>query len=140
MRANQVLRRQLDAHLAEQHSLTVSEVEVLMLLFKAEMRSMRRVDLAQEVRLSPSGITRMLDRLETAGLVAKRPCDEDARVSYAELTDEGAAELQAVMPRHYEALEQLMGARLSDEEIEQLADMLERLAGGIDDEPCSVDG
>jgi DNA-binding MarR family transcriptional regulator len=138
MRANQVLRRELDAHLAEDHQLTVSEFEVLILLAKAKDRAMRRVDLANEVRLSPSGITRMLDRLEASGLVEKRACDEDARVSYAALTDQGMTEIQSAMPVHYDGLEVLMHARLSEDEVKQLSDLLERLAGGIDDEPCEV--
>ena len=44
MRANQVMRRELDAHLAEDHQLTVSEFEVLLLLARAEDKAMRRVD------------------------------------------------------------------------------------------------
>jgi len=59
-------------------------------------------------------------------------------VTYAALTESGIAELKEVMPRHYDALEVLMLARLSAEEVDQLAEMLERLAGGIDDEPCEI--
>ena len=50
---------------------------------------MRRIDLANQLQLSPSGITRLLDRLEDQGLVGKGACKEDARVSYAILTDAG---------------------------------------------------
>jgi DNA-binding MarR family transcriptional regulator len=137
-RANQALRRELDAQLAANYQLTLSEFEVLLLLARAKDRAMRRVDLATEVRLSPSGITRMLDRLETAGVVEKRACDEDARVSYAALSDAGMAVIQKAMPEHFDVLDEMMKTRLSAAEVEQLSDLLERLAGGIDDEPCAV--
>ena len=138
MRANQVLRRELDAHLAESHQLSVSEVEVLILLARAKDRAMRRVDIANEVMLSPSGITRMLDRLEDAGLVEKRACDSDARVSYAALTERGMEEIKGAMPLHYDGLEVLMSARLSEAEVEKLSELLERLAGGVEDDLCDV--
>jgi DNA-binding MarR family transcriptional regulator len=137
-RANQALRRELDAQLAANYKLTLSEFEVLLLLGRAKDRAMRRVDLATEVRLSPSGITRMLDRLETAGMVEKRACDEDARVSYAALSDAGMGVIQKAMPEHYDVLDEMMKTRLSAAEVEQLSDLLERLAGGIDDELCEV--
>lgn len=136
MRTHHVLRRELDAQLASEHELTVSEFEVMLLLSCADNRSMRRVDLASEVKLSPSGITRMLDRLGAAGMVEKRACVDDARVIYAVLTDDGMKRFKEVTPRHYEAVERLLCARLSDEELEQLAGLLDRLAGGIEGEPC----
>lgn len=138
MRANQVLRRELDSQLTANYRLTISEFEVLLLLARAEDRAMRRIDLATEVRLSPSGITRMLDRLESAGVVEKRACEEDARVSYAALTDEGMTVIQQAMPEHYDVLDELMKLRLSEAEVEQLSDLLERLAGGVGEEPCEV--
>jgi DNA-binding MarR family transcriptional regulator len=67
--AHATLTRQLSAQLVEDHGLTLSEYEVLLLLSREPEHSMRRIDLSREVRLSPSGITRMLDRLETTGLV-----------------------------------------------------------------------
>jgi DNA-binding MarR family transcriptional regulator len=130
------VRRELEAELAGKHELTVSEFEVLLLLSRAPDHKMRRVDLADEVRLSPSGITRMLDRLGEAALVEKGICDSDARISYAVLTEKGLGSLTNAMPIHIAAIDRLLGERLSEEELEQLSGLLERLAGGIDDEPC----
>ena len=59
---------------------------------------MRRIDLANELQLSPSGITRLLDRLEDQGLVGKGECKEDARVSYAVLTDAGSRRSRSAAP------------------------------------------
>ena len=78
--AHSTLTRELSAQLVDKHGLTLSEYEVLLLLSRAPEHSMRRIDLAGEVRLSPSGVTRMLNRLEDTGLVTKGKCSTDARV------------------------------------------------------------
>jgi MarR family transcriptional regulator, 2-MHQ and catechol-resistance regulon repressor len=134
--AHATLTRELSALLADGHGLTLSEYEVLLLLSREPENSMRRIDLSREVRLSPSGITRMLDRLEANGLVAKGSCAEDARVTYAVLTDAGMRKLQECSSDHFAAIERLVGERLSDDEIESLDALLERLSDLGDD--CDV--
>jgi len=133
--AHGALTQQLSAELVEGHGLTISELEVLFLLSRAPERAMRRVDLSREVRLSPSGITRMLDRLETTGLVGKRACSEDARVSYAVLTEAGREKLRAAWPDHCAAIERLLGERFDGGELATLSELLERVAGPVD---CEV--
>jgi DNA-binding MarR family transcriptional regulator len=134
--AHATLTRQLSARLVETHGLTMSEYEVLFLLAREPDHSMRRIDLSREVRLSPSGITRMLDRLETTGLVEKGACAKDARVTYAVLTEAGMQKLHECSPDHFAAIERLIGERLSDEEVEMLGELLGRLSDLNDD--CSV--
>ena len=64
------------------HELTLSDFDVLVQLYHARRSSaMRRIDLARQVLLTASGITRLLDGLERCGLVAKERCESDARVS-----------------------------------------------------------
>jgi DNA-binding MarR family transcriptional regulator len=130
--AHETLTRQLSEAPFSEHGLSLNEYEVLLLLSHAEERAMRRVDLAREVRLSPSGVTRMLDRLEEAGLVEKGTCSADARVTYAVLTDAGASKLQRCSADHVAAVERLLSARLDDEEAASLATLLGRLAEGAD--------
>jgi DNA-binding MarR family transcriptional regulator len=89
---------------------------------------MRRIDLAKELQLSPSGITRLLDRLEDQGLVGKGECKEDARVSYAILTEVGLAKIKEAWPEHIDAVEQRVSSVLSKEEIETLNELLSRLS------------
>src|SRR4051794_975771 len=134
--AHATLTRQLSTLLEEQHGLTMSEYEVLFLLSRQDDHSMRRVDLSREVRLSPSGITRMLDRLEATGLVEKGSCPKDARVTYAVLTDAGMEKLRECAPDHMGEIERLIGERLSDDEIESLGRLLGRLSDLDDD--CSI--
>src|SRR5438093_5912400 len=115
MGAHATLTRRLNTLLEEQYGLTMSEYEVLFLLAREEDHSLRRIDLSREVRLSPSGITRMLDRLETTGLVEKGSCAKDARVTYAVLTDAGMQKLRECSPAHLGEVERLIGERLSEE-------------------------
>jgi MarR family 2-MHQ and catechol resistance regulon transcriptional repressor len=134
--AHATLTRQLSAQLVEEHGLTMSEYEVLFLLSREPDNSMRRIDLSREVRLSPSGVTRMLDRMETTGLVEKGSCSKDARVTYAVLTDTGMKKLKECSPDHFSAIERLIGERLTEEEIESLSELLGRLSDLNDD--CTV--
>jgi MarR family 2-MHQ and catechol resistance regulon transcriptional repressor len=134
--AHATLTRQLSTQLVEDHGLTMSEYEVLFLLSREPEHAMRRIDLSREVRLSPSGVTRMLDRLEATGLVEKGACAKDARVTYAVLTEAGMQKLRECAPDHFAAIERLIGERLSEEEVESLSELLGRLSDVDDD--CTV--
>lgn len=135
--AHAALKTELSALLDAQHGLNLNEFEVLVLLARAPERAMRRVDLAREVRLSPSGITRMLDRLEATGLVEKGTCDSDARVTYAVLTDAGMEKLERSTPDHLAAVERQLGERFDEEELAVLMELLGRVADGMD-EACET--
>ena len=137
--AHAALTRELSAQLVANHELTLSEYEVLILLASAPDGVMRRVDLAHEVRLSPSGVTRMLDRLEAGGLVGKALCDKDARVTYAQLTEAGVAKLEECAPGHVAAAERLLGERFDEHELTSLVELLGRLSAPADDE-CGLEG
>ena len=94
IRAHASVVRGLDRELVADHGLTINDYEVLLRLARAPDRMMRRVDLAQQVLLTPSGITRLLDGLQRCGYVEKAACDSDARVVYAKLTDAGREKLR----------------------------------------------
>ena len=65
---------------------------------------MRRVDLAPAVGLTSSGVTRLLDGLEKAGLLRKEQCTSDLQVTYAAITDAGRAHLRCAADSHLESL------------------------------------
>ena len=138
LNAHAVLVRELSASLVASHGLTINDYGCLLLLSRAGEEGMRRIDLANQLQLSPSGITRLLDRLEDQGLVGKGECKSDARVSYAILTDGGLAKLREAAPGHVEDIERRLSAALSDEEMKTLADMLARLGENPDGE-CTPD-
>ena len=126
--AHASLTRELSAALVASHGLTINDYGCLLLLSRSGEEGMRRIDLANELQLSPSGITRLLDRLEDQGLVGKGECKEDARVSYAILTDAGETKIKEAWPQHVEAVERRVGAVLSQDEIKTLAELLGRLS------------
>jgi DNA-binding MarR family transcriptional regulator len=146
IRAHSAITRQLNADLLNVHGLTLNDYEVLVLLSRADGHRMRRVDLAQTVVLTASGITRLLDGLERAGYVEKDSCATDARVSYAKLTSAGHTKLRAAAETHLQGVEELFMGRFSDSEIEALAGYLARLPlrgkdciGADGKEACGVD-
>ena len=138
LRAHAALTRELGARLEADHGLTMSDYDVLIQLYFAEDHAMRRVDIARQVLLTASGITRLLDGLERCGLVAKKSCTSDARVSYAVLTDEGVRKVEAARDTHLADVEELFGSRLSQQEREQLAELLGRLPLAHTSEACST--
>ena len=88
---------------------------------------MRRIDLARGLGLTASGVTRLLDGLEREGLVEKRTCSEDARVTYAALTDGGTERLQRATCSHVGSARALFENRYTEEELETLGELLGRL-------------
>lgn len=135
--AHATLTRELSASLVAQHGLTMNDYGCLLLLSRAGEDGMRRIDLANELQLSPSGITRLLDRLEDQGLVGKGACKGDARVSYAILTDDGLGKLRAAAPGHVDDIDRRLGEVLDEEEMRTLAQLLGRLNDR--EESCSPD-
>jgi DNA-binding MarR family transcriptional regulator len=127
LRAHAAITRELSAELQREHGLTLHDYEVLLHLAHADGGMMRRVDLSKSVLLSASGITRLLEGLERAGLVAKETCSSDGRVSYAKLTDAGHDRLREAAVTHVRGVEALFASRYSPSELETLAQLLSRL-------------
>ena len=130
LRAHAATTRSLSAQLQAAHGLTINDYEALLRLSRAENGLMRRVDLAEALVLTPSGVTRLLDGLERAGLVEKATCASDARVTYARLTEAGKKKLREASRSHLEEVRALFVEYYTDEELETLAAMLARLSGG----------
>jgi DNA-binding MarR family transcriptional regulator len=127
LRAHSSLTRQMSARLEAEHGLTLNDYDCMVQLAYAPERSLRRVDLARSVLLSPSGITRLLDGLEREGWVEKRTCESDARVSYAHLTDIGLQKFKAARKTHLADIEEAFGSRYTPEELEAVSTLLGRL-------------
>jgi len=140
LRAHAAVTRELSARLEAQHGLTLSDFDVLVQLYYADGRKLRRVDLARTVLLTASGITRLLDGLERAGWVAKARCDSDARVTYAVLTGAGVEKFEAAQATHRADVEELFGSRFSDEERGTLAELLGRLPLAETSPACTGEG
>jgi DNA-binding MarR family transcriptional regulator len=138
VRAHAAAIRQLNAQLTRDHGLTINDYEVLLRLARAPDRRMRRVDLAGEVLLTASGITRLLDGLEQAGFVERGSCDTDRRVVYAVLTEAGREKLRSASTSHVAQIEELFAARLDEPEQAAFAGFLERVAVEDADLDCTA--
>jgi DNA-binding MarR family transcriptional regulator len=139
LRGHAALRRIVSAELQGEHGLSVNDFEALLLLSRAEDGQLRRVDLADRLHLTPSGVTRLLDGLEQLGLVCKGQCTSDARVSYAVITEAGIKRLAEASAGHTAAIRAICEERYTHSELQQLSELLGRLPGadaGGDD--CSA--
>ncbi len=130
LRVHSALFRQLDNELTEENDLPLRSYEVLLLLEDAPDHRLRMSDLSRSVLLSASGVTRLVDRLEREGLVARERCAEDGRGYFAVLTPAGAARLQEARATHLAGVRRLFLDKLAGEELEQLAGYWDRLVPG----------
>jgi DNA-binding MarR family transcriptional regulator len=121
LRAHALVIRALDERLARSHGLTVSEFDVLITLANAPDRELRMTELADRVMLSPSGLTRLVARLERAGLVRRRPAADDGRSFLSCLTKQGAAKLDEARPTHNSVIRELFLDRIPSRERAALA-------------------
>jgi DNA-binding MarR family transcriptional regulator len=127
LRGHAALIKDLSASLAAQHGLTINGYEALLLLASADDNRMRRVDMAEALMLTPSGITRLLDGLQKSGYVTRHNCESDARVGWAVLTDEGRAKFEEASATHQADIRRAFAERFDEDELAQLAQLLERL-------------
>ncbi|MBD0291640.1 MAG: winged helix-turn-helix transcriptional regulator [Thermoleophilia bacterium] len=139
LRAYASTTRLLSATLHAEHGLTINDYEALLILSRAERRRMKRVDLARRLVLTPSGVTRLLEGLEAAGLVERVACEADLRVVYAQLTDAGLARLRAASCSHVGSIRALFEEALGEREVEELSELLAKLPGAVaGDESCTA--
>jgi DNA-binding MarR family transcriptional regulator len=131
LRAHATATRRLSALLLADHGLTISDYEVLLRLARAPDYRLRRVDLAEQVLLTASGITRLLDGLEASGYVERGACATDRRVVYAVLTKQGLAKFRAASASHFAQIDELFAARFAEDELAELKSLLGRL-GDLD--------
>jgi len=120
--------------------LTINDYDCLLHLSRAENGQMRRVDLAEKLMLTASGVTRLLEGLEVAGLVERATCASDRRVAYAVLTEAGREKLQEASDSHLAGIRTFFEERFSSDELDQLAGLLGRLpeAAEASSEDCAA--
>jgi DNA-binding MarR family transcriptional regulator len=140
LRGHASATRAMSAELVVEHGLTINDYEALLHLSRSEEGRMRRVDLAGLLLLTASGVTRLLDGLEEAGLVERASCAGDRRVTYAVLTEAGRTKLHEASLSHIAGVRAFFEARYRGEELEQLAGLLGRLQGAADSthESCTA--
>ena len=131
--------RALDAELVAEHGMTTRDYEVLLYLSQAPDRKLPMSALAERTMLTRSGITRLVDGLVESMLIERVSCLNDARVSYALLTDAGYAKLRSAGCTHVASIRRLFLERYTDDEVAQLASLLGRLPGATHTGSCTAD-
>lgn len=127
LRVHALLDRELDADLRRSHGLSGSTYDVLIQLGVAPRKRLRMTALSEQVLMSPSGVSRLVDGLERDGLVTRERSEDDARSFDVVLTPTGRARLKAANRAHLERARELFLDRLSDAQLQQLAEIWDAL-------------
>jgi DNA-binding MarR family transcriptional regulator len=130
LRVHAALVKALDAELVQAHDLPLISYEVLITLDAAAGRRLRMAELADSVLLSRSGTTRLVDRLERDGLLARENCEDDGRGSFAVLTDRGADLLSHARATHLDGVRERFLRHFGEAELRMLAESWERVLPG----------
>jgi DNA-binding MarR family transcriptional regulator len=126
LRTHARLKDQLELDVRLHSGLTVARYDVLMHLDMAGGR-LRLSDLAHAVVLSPSGLSKLLDRMQDSGLVERQPDPDDARSTFAAITTHGRTAVRKTRPRHHAFLQHVFGDVLDDHDLADLTRILARL-------------
>ena len=117
----------LSRELREAEDLPLTWYDVLVQLQEAPGGRLRMQELADAVLLSKSGVTRLVDRMEQAGLVVRARCTDDRRGTFAALTPAGRQRLRETAPTHLKGVAEHFAALFDDEEAELLERLLLRI-------------
>lgn len=127
LRAHAAVIDRMERELAEKGVLPLGHYDVLLALAEASEGRLRMHELARDVVLSRSGLTRMVDRLEKSGLLCRERCDDDRRGCYAVLTGDGMEALRHARPVYSRGIAEHFGRHLDDEEVRVLDESLGRV-------------
>ncbi len=126
-RIHTVLSRRMDAKLG---GLGFSDFLILYALSTADGKRMRRIDLAEAIGLTASGITRLLLPMEKIGLIRREAHDGDARVSYVAIAPGGETKLAETISRAEEFCSDIIHSAESIE-VERANNIIEKMSKRI---------
>jgi DNA-binding MarR family transcriptional regulator len=121
------LRRMFGRQLEDAGVVTPQSFDILIRLARSEGNELRMSELAAQASLTPSGLTRAVDRLQDQGFVVRRSCPEDRRGSFAQLTLDGRKLMADSLPGHVAQVNHVLEDVFSPEEMDQFSAMLRRL-------------
>lgn len=133
-RVNAVLAREMRA----ETTISLEWYSILLMLAQSEQASMRPSDLADQIGLSRSATTRLVDRLERSGLVERRACGSDRRGTFVMLTPRGEEEFKEAGRVHLRGIDEHVGSHLTNDELTQLSALLGTLADRVGGDALST--
>ena len=131
IRLRETIMREIDHRLHHEGLVSLADYGVLITLVTEPALSLRMSELGVRRMLTPSGITRVVDRLEAHGLVRRKPDPADGRAAFAVLTRPGLEALRRAQTVHHAAVRELYLRRLAPPELEQLASLFEKALPGV---------
>jgi DNA-binding MarR family transcriptional regulator len=117
----------IERDLAEEGLMPLSWYDVLLALYEAPERKLRMHELAHAILVTRGGLTRLVARIEGAGLLRREPDPSDGRGLYAVLTEEGLEALRRTWPTYARGIAEHFGKHLNDAEVEILDRALRRV-------------
>ncbi len=133
LRAHAAVTERLDNELADEREMPLTWYDVLIQLQNGDGQA-RMQDLARSILFSKSGLTRLIDRMEKAGVVERRACPEDGRGTLAAITLAGRRLLAHARPVHHRGIEQHFAKFLTDAEARSLASTFEKISRALQPE------
>ena len=130
--AHTALVERIELALANAELPALAWYDVLWELEQAPERKLRMHELAQRVVLSRSNLTRLADRLESAGLLAREACPNDRRGNFCVITEAGRAMRKKMWPVYRDQIKALFSDQIDDKQAKVLGDCFAAILGGLD--------
>jgi DNA-binding MarR family transcriptional regulator len=124
VRAHQLLLAAVERDLKAAGQPPLAWYDALLELTRAPEGRLRPFELERRMLLAQYNLSRLLDRLEREGLVAREPCPEDKRGRWVVLTTAGRERQRAMWPVYASSIQSHVGAKLADADADQLAGLL----------------
>jgi DNA-binding MarR family transcriptional regulator len=129
---------ELERRLEAECGLSVQWFEVLLRLARSPDQRLRMQELTAQVTLTPSGLTRVVDRLEKERLVRRESCPSDRRGAFAVLTPAGRKRIEKAVPIHIEHLDQCFTGLLDAKDRAALESALRKLRAATNPDAATV--
>jgi DNA-binding MarR family transcriptional regulator len=130
LRTHARLWDQLEASFRRYHGLSIARYDVLAHVELAGGQ-LRLSELASSIVLSPSGLSKLVDRMEASGLIRRSPDPNDARSTFAVITPHGRSLVKTARRSHHELLQRTFGDALDDRDVADLTRIMGRIGASI---------
>jgi DNA-binding MarR family transcriptional regulator len=134
--AHSRLTSRLEAELQRGHGISLAEYEVLYRLSDAPDQRLRLNELTSHTRMTKSGVSRLVDRMQQSGLISTERCPSDRRGAFAVLSPDGRAVFRRAAALHLRGVQDHFGRHLDDNEAAALRTTLERVRDALPSAGC----
>ncbi len=136
IRAHDNMLRKVEAAVKAKGLPPIAWYDVLLELSREGGRKLRPVELEKELLVAQYNLSRLLDRMEAAGLIERIACPGDGRGQMIQLTPEGRQMQKRMWPCYRDAIEQHVAPGLGEKDLEQMAKLLAAMGGGLRPNTC----